>query len=83
MTFGVYAVRDVKVGFQSITIQPNDPVAVRGFESTVMQSDSILKTHAKDFALYRLGSFDADTGRLVPEDLPQLLIEAASCLKGE
>lgn len=82
MMFNVYAVRDVKVGFQSVTIQPNDPVAARSFESTIINSDSILFTHAQDFALYRIGSWDSDTGRLIPEELPVLVMEASSCLKG-
>lgn len=80
MKFGVYAVRDVKVGFQSISIQPNDAVAVRGFESTVINSDSVLFTHAEDFSLFKLGEFDADSGRLIPLDLPVQLIDAVACL---
>lgn len=82
MTFGIYAIRDVKVGFQSITVQPNDPVAARSFESTVINSDSILFTHAQDFALYRIGTWDSDTGRIQPEDLPVLILEATNCLQG-
>lgn len=80
MKFGVYAVRDVKVGFQSISVQPNDAVAVRGFESTVINSDSVLFTHAEDFSLFKLGEFDADSGRLIPLDLPVQLIDAVACL---
>lgn len=83
MKFNIYAVRDVKVGFQSITVQPNDPVAARSFESTVINSDSILFTHAQDFALYRIGTWDSDTGLIEPENLPVLILEAASCLKGD
>lgn len=82
MKFGVYAIRDVKVGFQSITVQPNDPVAARSFESTVINSDSILFTHAADFALYRIGTWDSDTGHIDPEEMPVLVLEAVSCLKG-
>lgn len=81
MTFGVYAVRDLKVGFQSVTVQPNDAVAVRGFESTVINSDSVLFTHAEDFSLFKLGEFDQDSGRLIPLNLPVQLIEASACLK--
>lgn len=81
MTFGVYAIRDVKVGFQSISVQPNDATAVRGFESTVLQSDSVLFTHSEDFALYKLGEFDADTGHVAGLELPVLLIEASACLR--
>lgn len=80
MKFGVYAIRDVKVGFQSISVQPNDAVAVRGFESTVINSDSVLFTHAEDFSLFKLGEFDADSGRLIPLDLPVQLIDAVACL---
>lgn len=82
MVFGIYCVRDVKSGFQTPTAQVNDSVAVRGFESAVINADSVLFTHAKDFGLYKLGEFDADTGRITPLDLPVLLIEATDCLKG-
>lgn len=81
MNFGVYAVRDLKVGFQSVTIQPNDATAVRGFESTVLSSDSVLFTHSEDFSLFKLGEFDQDSGRLIPLDLPVQLIEASACLR--
>lgn len=81
MKFGVYAVRDVKSGFQTPTCQVNDAVAIRGFASAVMQSDSVLFTHASDFALYKIAEFDADGGQLVPLALPVELIQAASCLK--
>lgn len=80
MKFGIYAVRDVKVGFQSVTIQPNDAVAVRGFESTVLSSDSVLFTHSEDFSLFKLGEFDQDSGRLIPLEFPVQLIEASACL---
>lgn len=81
MKFGIYAVRDVKVGFQSISVQPNDAAAVRGFESTVTNSDSVLFTHSEDFSLFKLGEFDAESGRIAALDLPIQLIEASACLK--
>ena len=81
MKFGVYAVRDLKVGFQSVTIQPNDVAAVRGFESTVINSDSVLFTHSEDFSLFKLGEFDQDSGRLIPLELPMQLVEASACLR--
>lgn len=81
MKFGVYAVRDLKVGFQSVTIQANDVAAVRGFESTVINSDSVLFTHSEDFSLFKLGEFDQDSGRLIPLELPMQLVEASACLR--
>ena len=81
MKFGVYAVRDVKSGFQTPTCQVNDAVAIRGFAAAVMQSDSVLFTHASDFALYKIAEFDADHGKITPLALPLELIQASSCLK--
>lgn len=77
MKFGVYCVRDIKSGFQTPATQVNDAVAIRGFASAVMNSDSVLATHSADFALYKIGEFDADKGQLVPLDLPCLMIEAS------
>lgn len=81
MKFGVYCVRDVKAGFQTPIVQINDAVAVRGFASTVVQSDSILFTHAQDFAIYKIAEFDSDTGRLTPLDLPVELMQATDALR--
>lgn len=80
MKFGIYCVRDVKSGFQTPTAQVNDAVAIRGFASAVLNSDSVLFTHASDFALYKLADFDADTGRITPLDLPVELIQASAVL---
>ncbi len=80
MVFGIYCVRDVKSGFQTPTAQVNDAVAIRGFASAVINSDSVLFTHASDFALYKVAEFDADTGRITPLDLPVELIQASTAL---
>lgn len=62
MIFGVYSIRDVKTGFMSPTIEPNDDAAARNFYHAVSTSDGILFTYASDFALYHLADFDSDTG---------------------
>lgn len=80
MKFGIYCVRDVKAGFQTPSAQVNDAVAVRGFVSAVLNSDSVLFTHASDFALYKLADFDADSGRITPLDLPVELMQASAAL---
>lgn len=80
MKFGIYCVRDVKSGFQTPTAQINDAVAARGFASAVLNSDSVLFTHASDFALYKVAEFDADTGCITPLDLPVELIQASAVL---
>lgn len=80
MKFGIYCVRDVKSGFQTPTAQVNDAVAVRGFASAVINSDSVLFTHASDFALYKVAEFDSDSGRITPLDLPVELMQASAAL---
>uniref|UniRef100_A0AAU8ATW9 Nonstructural protein n=1 Tax=Dulem virus 188 TaxID=3145665 RepID=A0AAU8ATW9_9VIRU len=83
MKFGVYCVRDIKAGFQTPTAQVNDAVAIRGFASAVVNSDSVLFTHASDFALYKLAEFDADTGHIIPLELPIELMQASAALRKE
>lgn len=80
MVFGIYCMRDVKSGFQTPAVEVNDAVAIRGFASAVLNSDSVLFTHASDFALYKVGEFDADTGRITPLDLPVELMQAGDVL---
>lgn len=81
MVFGIYCVRDVKSGFQTPAAEVNDAVATRGFASAVLNSDSVLFTHASDFSLFKVAEFDADTGRITPLDLPVELIQASSVLR--
>lgn len=66
----IYSIRDVRTGFLSPTYDLNDAVAARNFAHAVMNSDSILFTHAADFDLFRIGTFDSETGCLIPEDMP-------------
>lgn len=77
MIFSVYAIRDVKTGFLTPTFEVNDQVAVRNFSHAVMSGNTILDTFSKDYALYRIGRYDADRGLLLPEELPRLLLEAS------
>lgn len=82
MKFNVYAIRDVKTGFMSPTFEINDAVAMRNFEHAVQNSDSILFSHCKDFDLYKIGTYDSETGKLLPIELPLPICSGADCLKG-
>lgn len=77
MVLGVYAIRDVKVGFLTPTVEQNERVAIRNFSHAVVNSQSVLSSYAKDFALYRLGTYDNDTGVITPDPLPVHVYEAA------
>lgn len=73
MNVFVYSMRDIKSDFMAPTYSSNDAVAMRNFESAIEQSRDVLFTHRFDFQLFRIGSFDTDTGILTPEKLPVLI----------
>lgn len=73
MKFGVYSIQDVKTGFMAPTVEINDQVAMRNFQHAIMQSESILFTHASDFKLYKIGEFDSDTA-VLDQVVPLVLI---------
>lgn len=77
----VYAIRDARSGFLQPTFELNDAIAVRNFHHACMNSDSILFSHAADFSLYRLGSYDSDSGRITPEDVPVFISDAKEALQ--
>lgn len=81
MIFTVYAIRDVKTGFMTPTIQANDDVAVRDFTHAVVNSDGVLNSFCADFSLYSLGTFDSDTGVLSPLLLPTLVVDGVSAIR--
>lgn len=78
MIFGVYAMRDIKTGFMTPSLDPNDDAAVRNFYHAVSQSTGVLFTFPADFSLYRIGSFDSDTGVLVSETPIRQIADGAS-----
>lgn len=80
MILGVYAIRDIKTGFMTPTVEPNDAVAHRNFAHAVQLSDSVLFSHASDFSLFRIGSFDSDTGHIEPFELVQMICSGTDVL---
>ena len=66
MKFGVYSIRDIKTGFMAPTVEVNDQVAMRNFAHAVMQSESVLFTHASDFQLFKVAEFDSDSALFIP-----------------
>lgn len=82
MKMNVYCIQDVKTGFMTPTIDLNDQAAARNFASAVMQSQGVLFTHHEDFRLYRIGTFDQETGLLDPIVPIQLISDGASVLRG-
>lgn len=57
MVFPIYSIRDKLVGFQGVSLHHNDAVAMRNFEEAFNDAP-----HAEDYSLYKLGTFDTNTG---------------------
>lgn len=66
MIYGLYSMRDIKTGFMTPVLEANDEAATRNFYHTIWNSEGILYSFAQDFTLYKVGSFDAETGAVVP-----------------
>ena len=80
MIYGLYAIKDAKSTYMPCNADMNDACAIRNFEHAVRQPDSLLRSHPNDYALYRVGTYDNETGVIVAES-PVQLCDAAQCLK--
>lgn len=79
MIIGVYSMRDKHTGFLTPTFEVNDQVAIRAFSYALLNTpNSVLGFAPADFDLYRLGSFDTDTGLFAQLELPSLIISGDS-----
>lgn len=83
MLTGLYAIKDAKSTFMPCTVDVNDATAIRNFEHAVRQPDSILASHPNDFALFKVGEYDNESGVISPVFPPMLLCDAAQCLVKE
>lgn len=79
MKYPVFAIRDVHTGFMSPTVDQNQSAAIRNFEHAVMRSASLMNSHPEHYALYHIGEFDTDTGKIT-DCLPEHLIDASEVL---
>ena len=81
MIYGVYAIKDAKTSFMPCNVDYNDASAIRNFEHAVMAPDSLMCSHPADYTLYRLGSYNTETGLIVSEADPQQIADAASVVR--
>lgn len=78
MKYSIYCVRDNKTSFMTPTIDQNDGSAMRNFAYAVEHTEGILSASRQDFDLYKLGSFDSDTGLITSLTVPELIMSGAS-----
>lgn len=65
MIKGLYCVRDYKVGYTAVITDENDSVARRALKMA-LSPDTLMYNNPKDFALFKVGEFDTDTGIITP-----------------
>lgn len=78
MIYNIYAIRDELAGFLPPTYDVNDPAAMRNFRVAILRSSDSMHYMPSDFSLYRLGMYDSDTGKLIPDEVPTLLMRGES-----
>ncbi len=79
----VYSIRDEKTGFVNVFLEQTDEAAKRGFSFSVLNSKSIMGFAPADFSLYRVGSYDLDTGVLSPVSPLVLLCTGGECVNAD
>lgn len=68
----VFSVRDRALnGFMRPFVAPAVGIAVRSFADEVNKQDSPMFAHPDDYDLYELGTFDEETGLIVPRETPR------------
>lgn len=64
MILGIYSIQDRHSGYSSPSFEMNDAVAIRNFENAILSTQGVIRTHAADFTLCSLGTFDTQTGHI-------------------
>lgn len=80
MIYGMYSLRDVKSTWLTPTTEPNDEYAIRNFVFAT-EGMPLLKLCPNDYALYRIGDFDIETGSLLSYPTPELLIDGVEAYR--
>lgn len=80
----VYSIRDQKAQvFNSPWFAKTHGEAERNFRSLVNDEKSMVHQYPLDFDLYYLGDYDTDSGKLMPLDAPQHIMQAISLVPKE
>lgn len=81
MIYKVYSIRDVNVGFMTPVCEINEACAVRNFEFAVGKENTLLYSHAKDYDLYEIGTYDDESG-LLTSTIPKIVISGVDAKRG-
>jgi len=83
MKYGLYAIKDVKIGFLNPFLSQNDASAVRGFAEAANEKNgkNPVNEFIEDKELWKIGEYDDQTAEIASEI--RFLTKAVDCLKGE
>lgn len=81
MKYGLYTIEDKINGFMSINTDVNDPSAVRNFSLAVSQSGSVINHSPSDFALYKVGEFDTESGNIDTIIPPKFIVNGSELVR--
>ncbi|UPW41774.1 nonstructural protein [Peromfec virus RodF7_13] len=60
----IYAVKDVKIGFNEPFLQANEAVAIRTFKTMINGLNTPVKGYEEDIELWQIGTYDERTGKI-------------------
>ena len=79
MIQNAYSIKDAKANvFSAPFFSINDSVAQRSFEQAKNDPNTTINQNPQDFSLYRLATFDDQSGELHPEKQPYYLSTATT-----
>ena len=68
MKYGIYSIKDTKIGFMNPFYSHNDGTALRDFTNGANDAQkNAINTNPEDKELWRLGEFDDQTGEIKSE----------------
>ena len=68
MKTNMYSIKDDLIGYGVPFATDNDAVAMSYFHSAVVQENSIYSLNKSHFNLYKVGTFDTESGNFDPID---------------
>lgn len=78
----IFSIYDVKAEiFASPVFYPSTGAAIRAFADAVNKPGNDFNAHPEDFQLFHVGSFDEDTGDVMPLETGRVSIAQALNLK--
>lgn len=84
MIYPMFAVRDVNVGFNAPMTDVNENTAKRNFTFAINDpNNGVMHFAPKDYDLYKIGTFDTESGLLLPEPVPVLICSGVSVFGSE